>query len=133
MSRYNAHTEPIFKVLRLMNVDDIFKYFSLKFYFKYKNGSLPNYFYSMFCTNDSIHEYGTRQAHNLHIPQIHSALSKNCIRSYLPKLVQDISPSVITKVNTHSYHGFSNYTKSYFLDRYDPVCHIPDCYICDWA
>ncbi len=35
-SKYNAHTEPIFKCLNLLKVEDIFKLQVLKFYFKFK-------------------------------------------------------------------------------------------------
>ncbi len=37
LSKYNAHTEPIFKELKLLKVKDILKLQELKFYFKYKN------------------------------------------------------------------------------------------------
>ena len=34
-SKYNAHTEPLFKSLNLLKVEDIFKIKILKFYYKY--------------------------------------------------------------------------------------------------
>ncbi len=36
LSKYNAHTEPIFKSLKLLKVKDILKLHELKFYYKYK-------------------------------------------------------------------------------------------------
>ncbi len=41
LSMYNAHTEPIFKTLKLLNVNDILKLQELKFYYKYENNVLP--------------------------------------------------------------------------------------------
>ena len=47
-SKYNAHTEPLFKSLNLLKVEDIFKIKILKFYYKY---SQKNYrFISMKCS-----------------------------------------------------------------------------------
>ena len=43
-STYNAPTEPIFKTLKLLNIQDIFKLQTLKFYYKLINDSLPIYF-----------------------------------------------------------------------------------------
>ena len=43
LSKYNAHTEPIFKNLRLLKVNDILKQQELKFYYKFKHGLLPKY------------------------------------------------------------------------------------------
>ncbi len=37
LSKYNAHTDPLFKILKLLKVNDIFKLQGLKFYYKYKN------------------------------------------------------------------------------------------------
>ncbi len=44
LSKYNAHTEPIFKKLKLLKVEDILKLQQLKIYFKYTNNMLPWYF-----------------------------------------------------------------------------------------
>ncbi len=43
-SKYNAHTKPIFKALKLLNVEDMLKLNELKFYYKYENNKLPKYF-----------------------------------------------------------------------------------------
>ncbi len=43
LSKYNAHTEPIFKILKLLKLNDILKLQEYKFYFKFKNNKLPHY------------------------------------------------------------------------------------------
>ncbi len=40
MSKYTAHTEKIFKALKLLKVNDILKLQELNFYCKYKNETL---------------------------------------------------------------------------------------------
>ena len=42
-SSYISHTEPLFKQLNLLKVEDILTLQELKFYFKYNQGSLPIY------------------------------------------------------------------------------------------
>ena len=47
-SKYNAHTESLFKSLNLLKVEDIFKIKALKFYYKYSVKIIPLYFNEMF-------------------------------------------------------------------------------------
>ncbi len=42
-SKFNAHTEPIFKELKLLKLEDILKLQELRLYYKYKNNKLPHY------------------------------------------------------------------------------------------
>ena len=44
LSKYNAHTAPIYKELKLLKVRDIYKLQELKFYHKLINKQLPEYF-----------------------------------------------------------------------------------------
>ena len=54
----NAHTEPLFKSLKLLNITDIYKLNSLKFDYKYIQGTLPSYFYSFNLKHVSdVHNY----------------------------------------------------------------------------
>ena len=59
-SRYNAHTEPLFKQLHLLIVKDTFEIQCLKFWYKYVNNKLPNYIRDMFTYNHELHEIGIR-------------------------------------------------------------------------
>ena len=43
-SKYNAHTEPLFKQLNIMKLEDSFSIQCLKFYHKFNTNSLPKYF-----------------------------------------------------------------------------------------
>ena len=60
-SRYNAHTEPIFKMRKLVKLRDMFNINIIKFYYKLRHGCLPSYFnYFRLTSQDQIHTYGTR-------------------------------------------------------------------------
>ena len=60
-SRYNAHTEPLFKQLHLLKVKGIFGNQCLKFWYKYVNNKLPNYFRNMFNRNRKYKDYVYRK------------------------------------------------------------------------
>ncbi len=68
LSKYNAHTEPIFKQILLLKVIDILKLQELKFYHKFKNNKLPIYLQSLpVHYNFDIHEHNTRIQHQIQI------------------------------------------------------------------
>ncbi len=56
LSKYDAHTESIFKMLKLLQVNDILKLQEYKFYFKLKNNKLPHYLQNL-PFNDNINEH----------------------------------------------------------------------------
>ena len=64
-SKYNAHTEPLFKQLNIMKVEDSFELQCLKFYYKFKTNTLLAFFDDIFTRNSDIHPYGTRGETNL--------------------------------------------------------------------
>ncbi len=53
VSKYNAHTEPIFKDLKILQIEYILKVHQLKFYFKYIHNQLPSYYNNNLKTNKS--------------------------------------------------------------------------------
>ncbi len=131
LSKYNAHTEPLFKQLKLLKVKDILKVQELKFYFKYKQGLLPSYLMNLpFYSNADTHSHNTRQQHKLHAPFTKHEYVRNCIRFDLPRLVNETPAIILDKINTHSLAGFSWYIKRYILDSYKEECTIEQCYIC---
>ncbi len=70
LSKYNAHTEPIFKELKLLKVKDILWLQELKFYYKYKNHKLPHYLQNLpLQSNTEIHNYATHTLYNIHHPK----------------------------------------------------------------
>ncbi len=61
-SKYNAHTELIFKEFKLLKLEDIIKLQELKLYYKYKNNNLPHYLQNLpFEPNTK-----TKKSRNLH-------------------------------------------------------------------
>ena len=65
ISSYNAHTEPFFKNLKLLKIQDILTLQTLKIYHKFRNNNLPNYIQNWpLFQNSNIHNHNTRGATN---------------------------------------------------------------------
>ena len=131
-SKYNAHTEPLFKSLNLLKVEDIFKIKILKFYYKYSQKTLPLYFNEMFTKTSDQHNHGTRQqsAQILYKYPTRTDIGRKCIRHLLPEIVNKTQSCITEKVSTHSFNGFSTYIKKHMISNYSEHCHIENCYIC---
>ena len=130
-SKYNAHTEPIFKKLSILKVSDLKVLHELKFCYQLENNNLPRYFHnSLFKRLSSLHSYNTRHSQNYQIPKIKHSFMKNSLRYRIP-FIFNSSPTIITeKIHTHSFSGFKKYVKMYHLKLYNEQCQIDNCYIC---
>ena len=62
--RYNDHTEPVFKLLNLLKLGNIYKQILLKFYYNYCHETLPFYFQS-FYMNRRMYGRGSKQKFSL--------------------------------------------------------------------
>ena len=127
-SKFNAHCEPIFKELNLLKVSDIFKLHPLKLYYKCVNRQLPVYFnYTTLHNINDLHHYNTRAAFT---PRVSHEFAKRCIRYSIIKTVNNSPDLIKNKINTHSIHRFCCYIKNHYLQNYDPICHVTNCYVC---
>ena len=84
-SKFDAHTEPIFKQNKLLDINNIFKLQAGLFMFSLHNRVLSKQFQSLFQTNSSIHSYQTRQAKHYRIPYIRTNIRKFTIVYHGPK------------------------------------------------
>ena len=61
-SRYNAHTEPVFKHLHQLMVKDIFDERFTTCWYKFVNKKIPNYFHDIFEYNYEVQKIGSQPA-----------------------------------------------------------------------
>ena len=123
-SNYVAHTEPLFKFLNTLKIEDIFLLNILKFYYKFKNNELPQFFQSFRIQSRSeIHNYNTRQKDSLCTSRTTRIFADRCLRNYTPC-------KILEKVFTHSFQGFCKYIKLQKINSYQIECAIPNCYVC---
>ena len=129
-SKYNAHTEPLFKSNRILKMKDMFSLNVLKFYFRLVNKNVPAYFNDYVDLN-RIHSHDTRYNHIIprNVTRTHTA--QKCLRNYMSSVINSCESSILNKVNSHSYNGFSNYAKSIMIMKYDDHCLLNNCYICN--
>ena len=130
-SPYLAHTDPMFIKYNVLKVKDILEQNHLKFLFKLSHRSLPVYFYHFVsATGFNVHTHNTRHRHNIRTPKIKHEFRKKCLRSSIVNTF-NLSPSIILdKIYTHSFAGFCQYIKKYYLAKYDSTCIIQNCYVC---
>ena len=130
-AKYNAHSVPILKTLRLLKIFDLCTLCEYKFCFKFENKMLPTYFQTgLFVRNSEIHDHDTRTINDLNTPQIKHEFAKYSIRFIIPEALNSCPKDIRNKIPTHSLDGFVKYIKRYFLDRYIHDCTIRNCPSC---
>ena len=117
-SKYNAHTDPLFKRVNVLKINDVFKLNALKFYYTYTNNELPSYFCRFQLTRQgSGHPYDTRHGYLIRTTRTRINFVDHCLRNHLPSLMNSTPPSIMSKITTHSLHGFSiNVKKSDYFE-----------------
>ena len=130
-SKYNYHTEPIFKSMRFLKIQDIYCLNVLKFYYQYCNGQLPSYLQSFnFKARQDIHGYNTRNKNKLDLNRTETKKAENSLRTVVPRIVNKTTPLIIDKIATHSLQGYKSYIKNVYINSYRYECNIQNCYIC---
>ena len=59
-SAFDAHTDPLFKNLKILNLESIYKLQTGKFMYQYRSGLLPYSFNNMFLVTHQVHSYDTK-------------------------------------------------------------------------
>ena len=130
-SKYNAHTDPLFKLYRILKLSDVLTLQTMKVYHKFRQNELPVYMQKWpLITNNEIHQYNTRIARDLHTFRYYHTFARKSLRHYLVQTINNTPDNVFSKFGTHSLNGFSNYAKLNFINNYQDECNIQNCYIC---
>ena len=129
-TKYNSHTDPLFKQLKLLKIEDIFKVQCLKFYFKYENKKVPIYFLESFTFHRTQHNYETRHREIFQRNPLNRQTSKKNLKNHLPKLLNDVPANLISKIYTHSLDNFKYRLKQFYIDKYSLECQKVRCYVC---
>ena len=130
-SKYNEHTESLFKNLHLLKITDIFDVQCMKFWYKFSNNTLPNYIRSMFQYNSSLYDIETRNHDRMHVFPTRTFGARNVLRHRLPELVYQFPADLIRKAKTHCIIAFSNHIKHHILESYSYDCIELNCYVCN--
>ena len=131
LSKYNVHTDPIFKQLKTLKAQDILRIQQYKFYYKFTHNKLPACLQQLpLQPNHTIHNYNTQTYSDIHLNTIQQEFAKRCLRHSTPILVNRSSDLIKSKIDTHSLYGFIHYAKFYYLSKYQEQCVLRNWYIC---
>ena len=89
LSKYNSHSDPIFKRLHFLKVDDLFTLQQLKLYYNYSHNDVPIYFQNWeLIPNCNVHKHDTRNKHELYTYRVKHEYAKKCLRHNLPLILK---------------------------------------------
>lgn len=129
--KYNAHTQPLYKALRILKFPDVLTRKIYKFYYRLGHNCLPKYFSETLMLNKqkNTHSYNTRNELYI-LPKIKHKFAEYNIRYQLPLELNRNNVNILQKLQTHSEFGFSVYVKTFLLNAYNETCNLQNCYIC---
>ena len=67
----------------------------------------------------------------IHTIRVKHRFAKKCLRYDLPILINNTPKNIKDKVYTHSLPGFSTYIKKIYIEKYENLCQIRNCYVCN--
>ena len=106
ISSYNAHTEPFFKNLKLLKIQDILTLQTLKIYHKFRKNNLPNYIQNWpLFQNSNIHNHNTRGANALHKNRCSHVFAQKSLKLNITNIVNGTPDIILDKIDTHSLMG----------------------------
>ena len=126
-TKYNAHTDPLFKDLKIFKVTDLFHTNCLKVFHNHTNKKVPQYISSLF--QSPTHSYNTRY-NGLALPIMNTTASSKRLRCWIPRFMNSFPALITEKVFSHSLKGFTNYFKIHKINDYSSTCSKANCYIC---
>ena len=120
-SKYNSHTEPLFKRLEILPLHLLARCFKLQFMYKFINNRLPTSFNNMWMLNRNRElNHNLRNANDLVVPFIHLKRLENLPFISYAKLWNDLIPEL--KSITSKSLFYSN-LKSLSLSSLSEVVH----------
>ena len=99
---YIAHTDPLFKILGLVKVHDIYRINLLKLFYQHYHTRLPFYLQQFdLKPRSEIHLYDTRNKLMLCTNKTKTRSAQNSVRNCIPQIMNDTSLLIIEKIYTH--------------------------------
>ena len=145
-SEYLAHTEPLFKDLNILKINDIYDYKMLIFYHNLSNNNVPLYFKSFIPKHSQGNHRYTFRNPKYQLPKYEHVYIKLTCRYQLPHILNqymttDLHDNVdnqqaqylsflLNNISNLSLISFKYSVKSYFINKYSCECTIANCYIC---
>ena len=131
-TKYIAHTNPLFKSLALLKVEHTHKVQQLKFFYKLVQNHLPLYFNTFSVTQlGTVHDHVTRNINLYKTFRVTHKFGEKILRCSIFRTINDVPDLIRNKASTHSFKGFSDYCKTFFISNYTTEREIVHCYVCN--
>lgn len=115
-AKYNDHTDPIFKDLKLLKLDDIMESKIAKYMYALNKQTLPSPLRDIISINSNIHCHNTRNINNFHIEFRRTSCASVSLRHKGPLVWYHIPKSIQMSYNIKS---FAIKLKKRFLQSYN--------------
>ena len=128
---YRAHTDPIFKALNLLKIDDLYRISLAKLYYNLSNRKCPMFIINniKLIRHSDLHDYNTRQKSTYELPLIKKQYLSQSLNYRLMTVMNHIPISIRDKVLTHSFLHYVACLKTLFIANI-PVSTCTGCYAC---
>ena len=110
---------------------DIHTLSAIKILYKYKHNKLPQYFDKLLDKPIPQHRYETRHAGSRPHSCPNTITASQSPKYVIPKIIDSLPESLISKIESHTIKAFSFQAKSYLLQNYNELCTVERCYICN--
>ena len=100
-SAFDAHTDPLFKNLKVLNRESIYELQIGKFMYQYRSGLLPYSSNNMFSVTHQVPSYGTRSSEFSHLLQYRTNIRKFSVSFQGPKLILLVLKFEMQQVSVH--------------------------------
>ena len=117
-SKYNDHTTPIFKNLKILKLDDIYKVQIARIIFQFKQNTLPHPIQMLFRLNRNLHNKVTRQNDDLNVKKFRTTLATQSIIYTGPKIWNAL-PSNIKSLTIGTTKRFAAILNHHLIQEYN--------------
>jgi len=112
-SKYNDHTDPLFKGLKLLKLKEIHKLNAAKLMYKVSKYELPEPLIKLYSLNSTLHVHNTRQINNPHVRYRRTQLAARQINHFGPKVWHQV-PNNLKSIQNIKL--FTKHYKKYLLE-----------------
>jgi hypothetical protein len=131
-SKYNSHSMPIFKQLKLLMLNDLFHLECCKLFAKYFLNLLPDYIAKQLSPNTTQHSYSTRNTLNILPPLVKNKQEEQLVKYKIAKSWNAL-PNTLKEFhqNPTSIRIFCKLFRDHKFNTYSFMCQTENCYACN--
>ena len=120
-SSYNAHTDVLFKNLKILKFQNLYDIQCMNFCYKLENKLLPKFFLdeNMFVKRDAVHDHFNRGENIFFVPRIRREFTKQGVRYKICLFFNSMDDSYKEKIYTHSFQFLKDFYKKKVIDSYE--------------